>query len=187
MRVAIVAGADQVGNNTLDVEGPSKADRVVGFAGVYPDVTLPFGPVIQVRRDDSYRCLGSDFSRPVKLTWRCAYYITRATPTGNTGLGLPRRNLVADGGGPDEPPASEEEPPKLQDGTPDYSNYTYDQLLDANIDDKVVVGDTKWDGQAFGFKVGDFPPDESPNPPETYSGNILEELESNYKDAANSA
>lgn len=98
--------------------GPGKIeiDRVVGFAGVYPDPAIPFGPVVQVRRDDSYRLLAASYQdkKLPKVQFRCAYYITKETPTQPTPAVAPSApstkipyqgpTLMAEGGNPDEPP-----------------------------------------------------------------------------------
>ena len=82
-RVSIVAGAGSASDAALTGPGGaggSNIDRVVGFAGVYPDNRVPYGPVLQVRRDNAYRRLGASLRGPVKVAWHCAYYITKATP-----------------------------------------------------------------------------------------------------------
>src|SRR5271170_243378 len=82
-RVAIVAGADMAGDATLTGPGGTKGasiDRVVGFAGIYPDNQVPLGPIVQVRRDDAYRLLGASLNGDEKVVWHCAYYITKDTP-----------------------------------------------------------------------------------------------------------
>ncbi len=78
LRVAIAAGADKASEELLT--GQSKnglIDRVVGFAGSYTDNAIPFGPVVQGRRDDRYRVMdgGVDKKMGDNVVWRCAYYI----------------------------------------------------------------------------------------------------------------
>ena len=162
-RVAIVAGADKADDATLTGPGGfggAQVDRVVGFAGIYPDNTIPLGPIVQVRRDDAYRRLGASLNGSVKVAWHCAYYITKDTPKQPTPAKSPLSggfNLLPDeGGNPDEAPAGQ--PGEV---IPDQSNSgeqggeTYDQLLDKNVEDDVAVapGQESWGGMVFGFTI----------------------------------
>lgn len=229
-RVAIVADADKISDATLTgpgAQGGDKSppiDRVVGFAGVYPDNNIPLGPVVQVRRDDSYRQMGADFrqDRGDKVIWRCAYYITMATPTAATSPTLvpnkfngftsgQKQGLVAEGLGPDEPPPADDTAPAdgavntdgaatmsdapLTNGTTadggavnggtatdgatieEPLQINYDQLMDRNISQDIVIGKSSWGGQMFGFQIGQDVDNESENKPlDTYSDSAVDEL-----------
>jgi len=120
LRVGIVEGADMASPNELTGPGGpggTSIDRVVGFAGTYPDPKVPFGPVVQVRRDDSYRLLAASYNDKTlpKVQFRCAYYITKETPkqptppvapAAHAGSKMPAGGwtLMGEGGNPDEAP-----------------------------------------------------------------------------------
>ena len=141
-----MANADLATDKTLTGPGGdngAQIDRVVGFAGTYPDAKVPFGPVVQVRGDDSYRFLGASLAGPVKVVWRCAYYITKDTPKQPT------------------PPAQRfgGAMTLLPEGDPNAPNY--DQIMDSNVQDDVAVSEEtgSWGGETFGFSISDDAPD----------------------------
>lgn len=156
LRVAIVAGADTASNASLTTPPPPppgvvttpsampQIDRVVGFAGCYPDVKIPLGPVVQVRRDDQYRQLGIDLNSTPQVVWRCAYYITKETPIASTS---PKKELPK--GGATLEAGDEPEPHTLED------DFQYEKLMDTNLDNEVpiVEGAEPWGGQVFGFDL----------------------------------
>lgn len=149
-----MAGANTASNDSLNANlGGHVVDRVVGFAASYADPAIPIGPIVQVRRDDTYRLLGASVQSGLKVAWRLAYYITKATPRTNTShSGLPaplsRISSFADTDrerGPDEP--GPEDAPLNHDKDSD----AYDQLLDQNVADDVAVveGGDSWGGQLY--------------------------------------
>jgi hypothetical protein len=173
-RVAIVAGADKATDTTLNGQGGTKGetiDRVVGFAGVYPDNNIPLGPIVQVRRDDQYRRLAADLNRvngAAQVAWHCAYYITKDTPKQPT---TPANNSfstwsLGEGtdGSPDQAAATNQASTTDQTSTADQTSATaqttgeeppktYDQVMDQNLGDDVPTaeGQAPWGGMVFGF------------------------------------
>jgi hypothetical protein len=181
LRVGIVEGADRAGNATLTGpggNGGAEIDRVVGFAGVFPDNTIPLGPIVQIRRDDAYRLLGASYNQPnlPKVQWRCAYYITKETPKQPTPPvkvgGFSTMTLMGEGN-PDEPPSAV--------GQGGDSPLGYDQLMDQNLDDNVcVAGKETWGGMVFGFEFADTvkpTPEDDTTALAPYSDSAIEELE----------
>lgn len=214
MRVGIVEGADKAGNATLTGPGGTGGadiDRVVGFAGVYPDNNIPLGPIVQVRRDDSYRLLGASYNQKdlPKVQWRCAYYITKETPkqptppapvpvaaSAKAGNFTGSMSLIADEGNPDQPPAPITDPAATTDpvATTDLGATTdsatagssvdtplnYDQLMDQNLPDDLLVAGKQWGGMVFGFTFAADVPDTSEGDTtalEPYSDSAINELE----------
>lgn len=201
-----MAGADKAGDATLTGPGGiggASVDRVVGFAGTYPDNNIPLGPIVQVRRDDAYRRLQASLNGPTKLVWHCAYYITKDTPNQPTTIpgGPSRAGLVPEEGNPDEPaaggeaPATDQPAATDQPGAPDQSaatdqpapegdsegNLTYDQILDQNVSDDVAVveGAEPWGGMIFGFTLDDTVEDSKPDDDsalQPYDDSALDEL-----------
>ncbi|KAF3038177.1 hypothetical protein E8E12_008260 [Didymella heteroderae] len=165
-RVAIVAGADQISDQTLTAQignqGPT-VDQVVGFAGVYPNSAIPLGPVVQTGQG----------------CWYYAYYITKETPKAPTnGKPLPNVANVAsafdDNAGLDNPP------------TEDTTNLTYDQAMDQNLGDDVIVGADSWGGQVFGFNIDpEIEVSKEDAPLGTYNDSALKELEASLEHAEN--
>ena len=171
-RVSIVAGAGSASDAALTGPGGaggSNIDRVVGFAGVYPDNRVPYGPVLQVRRDNAYRRLGASLRGPVKVAWHCAYYITKATPVEPT----PHAKNATNGSPNSYRHVSNG---KSAQGSPDY-----DQILDQNVDNEVSVGfdGVPWGGMVFGFVLADTIPRSDPNDDtglEPYDYSAIQEL-----------
>jgi hypothetical protein len=137
-------------------------DRVVGFAGIYPDNKVPLGPIVQVRRDDFYRVLGKSLNDPkLQLAWHCAYYITKDTPKaaapdpkkdGNNPL---KDGLFLDGpaGNPDEAPPADNGTQPAEERQDKPETTAYDAMMDENIaDDVATVPDAvPYGGYLFGF------------------------------------
>ena len=189
IRVAIAAGADLASNASLNTVGQSSTDRVVGFAGAYPDVTVPMGPIVQVRRDDSYRFLGGSFTGTEKFQYRCAYYITTDTPPQPSGANpntiVPKLFAAVqdESGSPDAPPDSQPEP--IGDPVPDSSNISeadveqaaegYENLMNDNLTDNIEVGGVAWGGE-IAAPIALNATDDGPEALESASGSILEIL-----------
>ncbi len=146
--MCIAAGADGASNNALTALGPDGniTDRVVGFAGSYPNSAAAFAPVVQVRRDDRYRILGGYSEGGQNVVWRCAYYITKDTPKAPSGdpsaasTPFNGMTLAAPAGSPDGP------------GHHDPDTNAFDQLMDNNINVDFQVPETEesWGGYCFG-------------------------------------
>lgn len=151
-RVSIVAGADLASPSTLT--GPaapdgSSIDRIVGFAGIYPDNRVPYGPIVQVRRDDAYRRLGASLKGDVQVAWHCAYYITKDTPK----MPTPHVRNMTNG-----------DHVRGVNGKGAEKKSSYDQFLGQTVDDEVVVGSNgrPWGGMVFGFTLSDTIPRADP-------------------------
>lgn len=144
-------------------------DRVVGFAGIYPDNTVPLGPVVQVRRDDSYRWMGGNLNGPgPKVGWYCAYYITKDTPKQVTTPATNSAGVFT----------------LVPEGSPD-EGYSYDQMLDDNLGDEISVtkDGESWGGNLFGFDLQlDETQPEDDTPLEAYNDSALDDLKGGAPD-----
>jgi hypothetical protein len=118
----------------------------VWFAGIYPDNNIPLGPVVQVRRDDSYRVLGKSLNdKTLQLAWHCAYYITKDMPKVPSAptpysKGPVDFHLEAPTGSPDEAPPADNgtgPAPERQDGA-EITEYD-DKMMDASVANDVAT------------------------------------------------
>ena len=169
-----MAGADKADDDELTASSKgAKMDRVVGFAGSYLDPSVPVGPLVQVRRDDAYRFMGASLDGPVKVVWRCAYYITKDTPTQPTtsakaqfpGLFSLQDGMASPGEStsPDQPAPTDQ----ASAGHGSEGTKSYDEVMDDNVGDNATGGANvePWGGMVFGFNldVKDSTPDDDPD------------------------
>lgn len=141
-------------------------DRVVGFAGTYIKPEIPLGPLVSVRRDDSYRALNTFTSADgkEKVAWHCAYYITKEIPTKTSAGFSGFFNAAAEEDSPDEAPGDEQ-----GEATVDYN-----AMMDNSIEDDVPITNSSgsWGGNVFGFTIADDVPAGNDQDGAEFGGNV---------------
>lgn len=145
------------------------------------DNTIPIGLIVQVRRDDRYRCLARSTQKG--FSYFCAYYISKDTPKGPSGFtgGFPLAQ--DDAGSLDQPPSTDQ--PATNGDSDDDSKLNYDQMMDKNIEDNVQFAPgATWEGNTFSFDATQLDAGNDQDDPLSFafSGSALDDLKHSEDD-----